>query len=282
MATSPSSSAQQARRVLGSRLDEIRKRSGLSGSALAARCGWNKSKVSRIANAVTPPSEADIRAWATHCGAEDEIPDLIASLRTVEGMWVEWRRQTQGGLRAIQASFVSLYEKTTHMRTYSCWLLPGPVQIRPYAESIMRTVQQRDGLIDDVEAATDARLERQRYLYEGNHTYAFLIEESVLRCTVVDNDTMAAQLGHLLTIGSLPNVSLGIIPMTTNRTHWPCESFGIFDDHLVNVELVSTEVTIRQPREIALYDQRFKLLSPQAKRGTEARKLITKAVDALG
>jgi hypothetical protein len=281
MATSPSSSAQQARQVLASRLRDIQRDAGLSGPALASLCGWHKSKVSRIGNARTPPSESDIRLWATHCGAEDQIPDLIASLRAVEGMWVEWRRQTLGGLRPIQAAFVSLYEKTTHMRTYSCWLLPGPVQTRPYARSIMQTVRERDGLIDDVDAATDARLERQRYLYEGHHTYAFLIEESVLRSTVVDAETMAAQLGHLLTIAGLPNVSLGIVPMTTNRTHWPCESFGIFDDELVNVELVSTEVTIRQPREVSLYVERFKILSAQAQRGAAARKLITAAIDAL-
>jgi hypothetical protein len=53
---------------------------------LAASCGWHPSKVSRIENAVTPPSAQDIRLWAEHCGTADQIPNLIASLRAVEGL----------------------------------------------------------------------------------------------------------------------------------------------------------------------------------------------------
>ncbi len=40
-----------------------------------------------------------------------------------------------------------------------------------------------------------------------------LIEESVLRNVIGGADVMAGQLGHLITVASLPSVSLGIIPM---------------------------------------------------------------------
>ncbi|GAB3010697.1 hypothetical protein GCM10023080_091690 [Streptomyces pseudoechinosporeus] len=43
-----------------------------------------------------PPSDADIRAYAFHCDAQDQTADLIATARAVEGMYVEWRRDAEG------------------------------------------------------------------------------------------------------------------------------------------------------------------------------------------
>src|SRR6185437_10555288 len=86
-----SSSAQQARQILADRLRELRREAGLTAIELAARAGWERTKVSKIEHATRPPSAETIDIWCRLCGAEDEIPDLIASLRTAEGMWIEWR-----------------------------------------------------------------------------------------------------------------------------------------------------------------------------------------------
>lgn len=64
---------------------------------------------------------------------------------------------------------------------------------------------------------------------------------------------MAGQLGQLITVASLPSVSVGIIPMGLDRDAvWPVEDFWIFDDRQVNVELVSGWLTLTQLREIAI------------------------------
>src|SRR5437588_7154676 len=110
MSTPPiSSSAWQARQTLGARLGEIRTDAGLSGRALARLCGWHESKVSRIEHARTMPSPDDIRAWCRHCGAAGQIDDLLASLRSVEGMFIEWRRMEQAGLKHAQESVLPLW-----------------------------------------------------------------------------------------------------------------------------------------------------------------------------
>ncbi|MBA9054276.1 hypothetical protein HDA42_003454 [Streptomyces costaricanus] len=93
----------------------------------------------------------------------------------------------------------------------------------------------------------------------------------------------AAQLGYLLTSGALPQVSFGIIPTATHeRVMGPKETFDVHDDTLVSVELVSAEVNIIQPSEIALYVKAFEQLRSMAVYGAEARALIVKAIDALG
>jgi transcriptional regulator with XRE-family HTH domain len=278
-----SSSAWQARQALGARLGEIRKDAGLTGRALALLCGWHESKVSRIEHARTAPSADDIRAWCENCGTPGEIDDLITFLRTVEDMFVEWRRMERTGLKRAQEAVLPLWERTRIFRAYSSWLIPGAVQTPAYTKAILRAIAARRELPDDTDEAAAVRADRLRLLREGDHRFFVVIEESVLRNIIGGTEVMAGQLGHLITVASLPSVSLGIIPMGLERdVVWPVEDFWIFDDSQVNVELVSGWLTLTQPREIAMYSKAFSDLSDLAIRGAKARALITAAIDTLG
>ncbi|ONI76788.1 transcriptional regulator [Kribbella sp. ALI-6-A] len=283
MPTPPAfSNAQKAKRDYGARLGEIRKAAGLTGRALAVSCGWHESKVSRIENGRTSPSGDDVRSWATTCNAADQLPDLLASLEAIEGMFVEWRRMERGGLKRAQQAVLPLWERTRRFRTYSPWLVPGAVQTESYTRAVLRGTSARRGLPDDVDDAVAVRRDRLRLLHEGNRTFAVLIEESVLRTVIGGADVMAGQLGHLLTVGELPSVSLGIVPMGLDRTGMPpVEDFWIFDDSQVNVELISGYLTITQPGELAMYADAFRRLAELAVVGAPARRLITAAIDAL-
>ncbi|QLE74658.1 helix-turn-helix domain-containing protein [Streptomyces rectiverticillatus] len=282
MAVSASSSAQQARQALAKRLADLCRDAGLTGADLAERCGWSRSKSSRIMNARTPPSADDIRAWCQACGAEGQTEDLIASLRTVEGMWVDWRRMERAGLKQAQEARLPLYQRTRRFRSYSSWLVPGLIQTQPYTTAALQAIQRRRGLVDDVADAVAARMERQRVLYESDRRFAFLVEESVLRAGIGGADVMAGQLGHLISVASLPNVSLGVVPMTPNRERWPAEGFWLYDTAQVNVELISGYLTITQPSEVAMYAETFAELAALAAYGASARALITSALDSLG
>ncbi|MFF2191024.1 helix-turn-helix domain-containing protein [Streptomyces sp. NPDC058155] len=282
MALSASSSAQQARQALAKRLADLCRYAGLTGLELAERCGWSRSKSSRIMNAKTPPSAEDIRAWCRACGAEEQTEDLIASLRTAEGMWVDWRRMERAGLRQAQEARLPLYRRTRRFRSYSSWLVPGLIQTQSYTAAALRAVQRRRGLFDDVGDAVAARMERQRVLYEGGRRFAFLVEESVLRTGIGGAEVMSGQLSRLASVATLPNVSFGVVPMTPYRDRWPTEGFWIYDTAQVNVELVSGYLTITQPSEVAMYAETFAELAALALYGADARALITSALDALG
>jgi Domain of unknown function (DUF5753) len=110
-----------------------------------------------------------------------------------------------------------------------------------------------------------------------------LVEESVLRYRLGDPETMAGQLGHMLGVMALPSVSLGVIPFSADaRMMWTLEGFTVFDDARVHVELLSAQVTVTAPSEVALYLQAFAKLAELAVYGAEARALMTLAIDALG
>jgi hypothetical protein len=238
--------------------------------------------VSRIENGKTSPSVDDVRVWARACNAADQSADLVASLEAIEGMFIEWRRMDRGGLRRVQESVLPLWERTGRFRTYSGWLVPGAVQTPSYTRAVLRATARQRGLPDDVEDAVKVRTERLRLLREGDRRFAVLVEESVFYNIRGDADVMAGQLGHLLTVGELPSVSLGIVPMGINRdAMWPVEDFWIFDGKQVSVELISGFLTITQPGEVAMYADTFARLADLAVYGAAARKLVAAAIDAL-
>ncbi|MQA83023.1 MAG: helix-turn-helix domain-containing protein [Streptosporangiales bacterium] len=273
--SNPSSSAQAQLRGLANRLRDLRVDAGLTGVGLAADLGWHQSKVSRIENAIRPPSIADVQAWCRACGADHQAADLVDALRTVEDAYVQWQRLQRAGLRRLQESYVPLHERTRLMRVYSSQLIPGMVQTRDYVTALLDSMSDAP---NDVPEAADARVARQRRLHEGGHRFAFVLEQSVLRRSVGGPEVMAGQLRHLLAVMSLPSVSLGIVPVDADLPQWPVEMFTMYDDAEVRVELLSALITITAPSEIRLYTAAFANLASMAVYGHSARDLITSAL----
>lgn len=283
MPASPYPSVQQARAILAARLVELQKDAGIrTARAMAKRLDWQESKVSRIVNAVTPPSEDDVTAWANACGAAEEIPGLIAALRLAAGAWVEWRRMERHGLRAAQESIWPLHERTRHFRVYTHNLMPGLLQVRGYTAAVLGATRKRRELADDVEDAVEVRMQRQQVLTVPGKTFVFVLEESVLRHRVADDEVMAEQLGHLLRIAAMPNVRVGVIPDGIARERYAPETFYLYGTEQVGVELVGAYLTVTQPKEVALYETAFEELCTLAAFGAGVRAPIARAIEALG
>jgi hypothetical protein len=282
MPSSPSSSAQAAREALAVRLTHLRKDAGLTGKELSARCGWHPAKTTRIQKGGAAPTDADIRAWCTACGANDQTEDLIATARAVESIYMEWRRLHRNGMRKVQEDFYTLHENAGMCRVYSSNALPGFLQTPAYATALMYRITDFQGTPDDVADAVAARVARSRFLYQGNRRFVVLLEEWVLRSRIGDAEVMAGQLNHLLSAMPLASVSLGVIPFAAQRVIWPLEAFYLFDDRHVVVETLTAEINVRQPREIADYAKAFRELGKMAVYGADARQLIESATAALG
>ncbi|MDX3762299.1 helix-turn-helix domain-containing protein [Streptomyces mirabilis] len=281
MPTHPSSRVQQAREELAGRMREIRKDAGISGRELAVRCGWSESKSSRIENAKTPPSDADIKAWCRACAADDQAPDLIAANRQSADAHVQWRRLQRSGLRRLQESTGDLYQQTKTFRVYVSDVIPGFLQTPGYAAALLSSIADFRGTPDDVSDAVAARMRRNGVLSNGAHRFSFVLEESVLRYRLCSVETMAAQLGHLLGVMDLQNVAVGIVPFSTQRTMWPMPTFTIFDDTRVHADTLDAAATLTQPSQVELYARAFDRLSQGAARGAAARSLIAGALASL-
>lgn len=282
MPESPSSSVQRARQQLAERLRDIRRDAGMDGRDLSAAAGWHPAKTSRIETAKQPPSEADIATWCKVCGAEREVPDLIAALRAADSMYVEHRRLNRTGMRRRQESARPLYERTRLFKAYCPSVVPGWLQTPQYAAALLSSITEFRGTPDDVADAVAVRMKRNRILDSGNHRFVLLLEETVLRYRVGGSEVMAGELARLAEVLALPSVALGVIPFgAPERPAWPLEQFTVFDDERVHVELLSAQVTVTAPSEITLYVRAFERLGRLAVYGDAAGALIADAVAAL-
>jgi transcriptional regulator with XRE-family HTH domain len=272
-----SSTIHQAKEALGHRLRDLRKDVGLTGKQLAELAGWHSSKVSRIEYGKQTPSETDIQHWCQFCSALDQVPDLIATVRNIETMYIEWRRNLQTGTKKRQEASIRLEAGTKLFRWYEPVLIPGILHTAEYASAIMTKVISFYDIPDDLDAGVSARMERQQILYKGDHRFHIVMAEQALRTMVGDPEVMVGQLDRLLAVSSLARVRLGIIPSDAPY-EVPSNQFILFDERMVHVEAISAEIAVTQPREVALYAKAFHSLSGLAVHGAQARSLIGQAL----
>ncbi|WP_280440392.1 helix-turn-helix domain-containing protein [Nocardia brasiliensis] len=269
-------SVAEARAAFGKRLREIRRSAGLTGRQLAGLTGWDESKVSKIEYGKTRPTEDDLRAYCVHARAMDQLPDLAASLSNIEASYLEWRRVLSTGTRRGQEESLKLAQQTTMMQVYQPFIIPGLLQTAEYARAVLREHIEFLGVPDDLEAGVAKRMERQELLYKARHRFRILIGEQALYTTVGDSDVMDGQLDRILSVMGLPTMVFGVVPAVSVPSTAPT-NFVMFDKRMVTVETATAELTVTQPREIALYDRLFEVLAQRAVVGNAARALVTNA-----
>lgn len=197
--------------------------------------------------------------------------------------YTPWRELLGDGLTNLQDALRPPLERVSHVRAYSSWLVPGMLQTRAYMEAIFASVQDERGISDaDVRGAVDSRLGRQSLVSAADKEYEFLIEESSLRNGVGGAGAMREQLLHVADLIASGRPTIGVLPISVDRSRWPEASFWIFGGEYVNIELVSGSVDLRHPVEVAEYAARFSQLAADAVYGAAARELVLAIVESLG
>jgi transcriptional regulator with XRE-family HTH domain len=280
--TDPSSSVARARKELGARLRQLRKSAGLTGQTLADATGQHFTRISRIENGAQAPTERNIRDWCTVCGAEDQIPDLLATAQSVESAYLEWARQSRAGMRRLgDLHSIATYQRTTTFRIHEPIVIPGIFQTEAYIRQMLTFWYAFLNAPDDADATVDMKAERTAIALSPAKRIAVVLGEQALhtrRGTVTEH---AEQLRHLLSVMRLPFVSVGVIPAEVQRHAVATVGFWIFDNNAVALETPTAAIKVTRPQEIALYVAMFDCLRREASYGHEARQLITRVLANL-
>lgn len=246
-----------ARRRLGGKLLELRRRAGLSGADLALLLSTNQPRISRIETGRTVPSVGDVRAWAeaTHATPEEvaELGDLVRRLATEA---TSWRILHRLGLTQRQREIAELEREATAIVAFQPTMVPGLLQVADYARRVM--AQGNPSSQADLAGAVAQRMERQTILYDQRKRFEFIITEGALRWRPGPPDLMAAQLDRLISVASLPNVSIGVLLLDQEAPDAYLHPFVVFeldDDALITVETLSAELQINEPQEMEVYQR---------------------------
>jgi transcriptional regulator with XRE-family HTH domain len=255
---------------------------GLTARALASATGQHYTRVSKIEHGIQAPNDADIRAWCHACGAEDQVPDLIATQRAVESAYLEFRRQSRAGMkRVLGAHTRGRYERTKLFRIYEHNVVPGLFQTSAYCEAMLAFWIEFLGTSNDLDEAVAVRMDRQQVLYRRDKRFQVVLEEQALRTWFGTAEVQLGQLDRLLALMSLPNVSLGIVPLMIERAAVGSAGFWIFDDSLVALETPTASIEVTRPQEIDQYARIFGVLAEPAVYGRAARDVVTRIIGEL-
>ena len=265
---------------LALQLRALRTSAGLVGTDLADRAGWNQSKVSRIETGKQLPSDADVRTWATLCGADEAVAEeLLELLGDAQALHLDWKRRTRQGQSAVQASYNELVQGSKVIRHFETAVVPGLLQTAEYARCIAVDAASIHGTDDDPDQVVATKLQRQHVLYDSTKQFEFLLAEPVLRWLPCPPNVMRAQLDRLQTLIGVPNVRLGIIPLGVQLDTVPQNNFVLYDD-VAKVETFIGESSHSGEQAVA-YATIMDRLWIAAVEGDPARRLIIDAADGL-
>ena len=262
------------RRRLGALLRRVRKDSGLSGETLAAALGVSQSHLSRVELGHTAADPELVQRWVGECGSgaadRREAAELVESVTTE---FVTWRAALASGLAARQREAAEAELAATTICEWLPLLIPGLLQTAGYAHHlVMGDYSDRD----DVAEAVTARMRRQSILYERGKTLRWVIGEAGLRWQVGSRDVMAGQLDRIAMLAAEPHLDLRVLPFANTAPVWHDHAFSIEADRvdgeldLVNLELLTGEVNITEPAEVARYRQAYERLAELALKGERA------------
>ena len=271
---------------LGERLRQMRKAlPGLTQQRMAADLGWPTSKISKIETGEQMPTEQDIRAWTAQCRqpeATEELLDLLADAQTIRD---DARRRAGRSQASRQFGMDDRAKAAKRIRDAEPMAIPGLLQTVGYARAVAGQVALVYGA-GDIDAAVQARMDRQVILYERNddrspkRAFQFIITEAALNMPPCPVPAMLAQLYHLLDVLDLDNVALAVIPMGTELSFAAFFGFMMLDSTVIVEDYLGSNEHSGEAAEV--FDRIFGLLMDQAvKDKDQVRELIAAAADRL-
>lgn len=261
--------------AFGDELRRLREQAGFpTGKEFAVRLGWLPSKVSRIENGRTIPSDADVIAWVDAIDAPEAVAsNLRDQLRDLRLSRSSWKRRLRAGHEPVQRQYAVREQAATHIVTVEFFVVPGVAQTAEYARAVFLIGAGEADSPQDTDAAIQARIQRQGILYDPAKRIEILIAETALLYPAASPEVMLGQIDRLISLLGLPNVRIGIIPLGTRLPVISMHGYAILDDE-VTVEINHTEVAVTDPEDVDLYEDITKQLWGVAVRGEKARAVL--------
>lgn len=246
---------------------------------VARSAAMSRSKLSKIETGKCAPSVTDVERILTAIGVSDEAKaEYMVAAREAATEVTAWRLVRRLGFDRKQQQVQALETQTTVLRLFQPSLIPGLLQTPEY----IRAVFERNDLTEEqLGRVVGARLARQNVLYAPGKTFRFIITESVLRWRIVPALVMVGQLDRLISLGRLPHVDIRVVPLLSPQTDFPAHSFSIMDERLVTLEMIHAETVVTDPRDIALYAEKFERFGRVAVSGEAMAELVADVRDGF-
>ncbi|MFE4871508.1 helix-turn-helix domain-containing protein [Streptomyces sp. NPDC056682] len=267
------------RRRLGQELRRLRELKGMTAEEVAERLLVSQSKISRLENGRRSISQRDVRDL---CGVY-EVDDhrIVDSL-----MQMAKDSRQQGWWHAFgdipYSVYIGLETDAASLRVYDPQVVPGLLQTRRYAESLIAGALPETAPTD-VEKRVSVRVRRQERVQAQDNPLRLwvVIDEAALRRLIGDRQLMIEQLEHLIQQSQLPHVTVQVLPFSMgahpgiNGQYAILEFPDASDSSVVYIEGVTSDLYLEKANDVQKYSVMYEHLRAQALNVDQTREFIT-------
>jgi hypothetical protein len=263
---------------LGQELRRLRELKGMTAEEVAERLLVSQSKISRLENGRRSISQRDVRDL---CGVyEVEDHRIVDSL-----MQMAKDSRQQGWWHAFgdipYSVYIGLETDAASLRMYEPQVVPGLLQTRAYAESLINGALP-ESAAPDVEKRVGVRLRRQDRVNAPENPLRLwaVVDEAALRRVVGDRQLMREQLEHLVEQSLLPHVTVQVLPFDMGAHPGISGHYAILefpdtsDSSVVYIEGVTSDLYLEKPNDVQRYSVMYEHLRAQALNADQTRLFI--------
>jgi transcriptional regulator with XRE-family HTH domain len=225
---------------------------------LAARTEITFTHLSRIENGHRPPTEAVANAC-----------DRVFPER--RGWFTEYYEESKSWTPPGFRDWREYEDRATTLCDWSPSVVTGLLQTERYARALLET---SPGVTDEIVATRlGGRLGRQQHvLFRDDPPRAvFLVDElSLYRC-VGSAEIMAAQLGHLAEVSTIPGVTIQVLPAVAHPAN--VSGFAVTDSAAL-CEHMRGSYVFTEPETVNVLERMFDTLRSECRKASESMTLV--------
>ncbi|MFF8944396.1 helix-turn-helix domain-containing protein [Streptomyces sp. NPDC014864] len=266
------------RRRLGQELRRLRELKGMTAEEVAERLLVSQSKISRLENGRRSISQRDVRDL---CGVyEVEDHRIVDSL-----MQMAKDSRQQGWWHSFgdipYSVYIGLETDAASLRVYDPQVVPGLLQTRQYAESLIAGALPETASAD-IEKRVQVRMRRQERISAAENPLRLwtVLDEAALRRVVGTRSLMRDQLEYLVEQSNLPHVTVQVIPFDMgahpglNGQYAILEFPDAADSSVVYIEGVTSDLYLEKANDVQKYSVMYEHLRAQALNVEQSRQFI--------
>lgn len=198
---------------LGERMREIRKRLRIPQQEAADHIQRNNAMLGRYETGQIPFRRNDVVDLLDFYGVANET-ERAGLLQLCDDIWrKDWWDPHRDDFGREFINVPWLESRVEHICVYQHIVVHGLLQTRDYAEALIRNDSESRTPEVQINRWTDLRMERQHVLHTDNPVrMTVVMEELVLQRPVGSAAIKRGQLGKLVKLSELPNITIQVMP----------------------------------------------------------------------
>lgn len=230
----------------------------------------SQTKISNIESGKLTPAIVDVELILEALGAEGPLAvEILTLARSANTEWQDHWASRRRGLDKKQNELARLEAASTEFRYFLLSMITGLLATPEYVRASIADVP------GDQSKTIAKKLERQTVLLDPEKSFTFLLTEQAVRWPLLPPLAMAMQLDRLASVSRIPNVRLGVIPLTGHMPERPLNTFTLYDRRLATVETGTGALILRDHRDVTAYRQDFERYEQYAVFGDVCRELLS-------